>query len=64
VKPESIIFVDETGCNTKQKTDEHIRGQFFVFSSDSTESGVMSSCTNIHFSVVCFNNAEVKPILC
>jgi hypothetical protein len=36
----------------------------FVLSSDSTDSGVRGSCTDIHFSVLCFNNAEGEPILC
>jgi hypothetical protein len=63
IKPENIFFVDETGFNTNQKTDGHIGGKLLVLSSDSTDSGVRGSFTNIHFSVLCFNYAECDPIL-
>jgi hypothetical protein len=35
-----------------------------VLSSEANDSGVRRSCTNIHFSVFCFNNAEGEPLLC
>jgi hypothetical protein len=31
VKPQNVIFVDETGCNTNPKTDGHIGGELFIF---------------------------------
>jgi hypothetical protein len=46
IKPENIIF---TGCNTNQKSDEPIGGEFFELSSEANDSGVRGSCTYIHF---------------
>jgi hypothetical protein len=64
IKPENVIFVDETGCNTNQKWDGHIGGEFFVLSSGVADSGIKGWCTDIHVSVLCFKNSEGDPILC
>jgi hypothetical protein len=64
IKPENVIFVDETGCNTNQKSDGHIGGELFVLPAGATESGVKGACTDIHFSVLCFNNANGDAVMC
>jgi hypothetical protein len=64
IKPQNVVFVDETGCNTNQKTDGHIGGELFVLPSGSTDTGVKGACTDIHFSVLCFNNACGDAIMC
>jgi hypothetical protein len=63
-KPQNVIFVDETGCNTNQKTDGHIGGELFILPSGLSETGVRGACTDIHFSVLCFNNANGDAIMC
>jgi hypothetical protein len=63
IKPENVIFVDEAGCNTNQNTDGHIGSELFVLSSWAVDSGVSGLCTDIHFSVLCFKNAEGDPIM-
>jgi hypothetical protein len=64
VKPNIVVFVDETGCNTNHKTDSHIRGELFVLPSRTLETDVKGACSNIHFSVLCFNNASNDAIKC
>jgi hypothetical protein len=61
---ENVIFVDETSCNTNQKSDGHIEGELFVLSSGVADSGIRGLCTDIHFSVLCFNNSEGDAIFC
>jgi hypothetical protein len=59
--PERLIFVDETGCNTNQKEDGYIGGELFVLSAQGCEFGIVGSATDLHFSVLSFNNALVEP---
>jgi hypothetical protein len=49
IKLKNIIFVDETGCNTNQKSDGHITGELFVLWSEANDLGVRESCTDIYF---------------
>jgi hypothetical protein len=62
--PERVIFVDETGCNTNQKDDGYAGGQLFVLPCEKCEFGIVGSVTDIHFSVLCFNNALGTPLMC
>jgi hypothetical protein len=64
IKPQNLIFVDETGCNTNQNTDGYISGELFLLPTGASETGVKNACTNIHFSVLCFNNALGDAIMC
>jgi hypothetical protein len=64
IKPGNVIFVDKTGCNTIQKTDGHIGGDLFGLPPGLTENGVKGACTDIHFSVLCFNNVYGDAIMC
>jgi hypothetical protein len=54
LKPENVVFVDETGCNTNQKEDGNVGGKLFILPVDYPEAGVTGCCTDIHFSVLCF----------
>ena len=62
--PEMIIFVDECGSNTNQKNDGQVGGQKFVFSKGGDNTGTLGSNTDLHFTVLCFNNAAGEPLLC
>lgn len=62
--PENIIFVDECGSNTNQKSDGNVGGQRFVLSVDSDNTGILGCTTDLHFTVLCFNNALGVPLLC
>jgi hypothetical protein len=63
-KPEDVIFVNKTGCNTNQKTDGHIGGELFVLPTGAPDSCAKGSCTDINFSVLCFNNALGVAVIC
>jgi hypothetical protein len=52
IHPDYVLFVDETGKNTKQKTDSHIGGQKFVVSvgfNGSSESLGATTVFHLHF---------------
>jgi hypothetical protein len=57
------IFVDATGCNTNQKQDGNIGGELFVLPTTSSVNGVKGACTDIHFIVLCFNNANEEALM-
>lgn len=62
--PEMILFVDECGSNTNQKNDGQVGGQKFIFSKGGDNTGTLGSNTDLHFTVLCFNNALGEPVLC
>jgi hypothetical protein len=64
VKPENLVFVDETGCNTNQKDDGYAGGEQFVLPRVPDESGLVGATTDIHFTVLCFTSGTGEPILC
>jgi hypothetical protein len=39
IKPEPCLFVDETGCNTNQKTDRNVGGEKFFVSVEQDRAG-------------------------
>jgi hypothetical protein len=43
VRPENIVFVDETGCNTNMKLDGKVGGETFIISCDKTSRGMNGS---------------------
>jgi hypothetical protein len=56
--PEYLLFVDETGCKTNQKTDGNNGGELFVLPCHGVgESGRVGTTTDIHFTVLCFTSA-------
>ena len=62
--PEMILFVDECGSNTNQKNDGQVGGQKYIFSKDGDNTGTLGSNSDLHFTVLCFNNAIGEPVLC
>ena len=63
-KPSNIVFVDETGCNTNQRTDGYIGGRLHVLGINATDSGVAGAVTDLHFTVLCFTLGTGEPIMC
>jgi hypothetical protein len=54
VRPENIVFVDETGCNTNMKLDGIVGSETFIISSNKTSRGMNGSMGEINFSVLGF----------
>ena len=63
-KPEMVLFVDETGCNTNQKDGSQVGGRCFVVPRDDTEPGLVGCTSDIHFTVLCFTSATGHPVMC
>jgi hypothetical protein len=63
-RPEQVLFVDETGCNTNQKDDGHIGGRLYVLPRDKTEGGLLGITSDNHFTVMCFTSGTGKPVMC
>ena len=63
-RPSNIVFVDETGCNTNQRTDGYIGGRLYVIAANATDSGVAGAVTDLHFTVLCFTLGSGEPIMC
>jgi hypothetical protein len=63
--PELIVFVDETGCNTIQKTD-HKRGneKRIVGTDEDTGNGLTGAVSDNHFTILCFQSGTGEPIIC
>jgi hypothetical protein len=64
VRPEKVLFVDETGCNTNMKQDGHVGGKLFVLPVEDYDCGVSGVVTDMHFSVLCFTSGTGQPVLC
>jgi hypothetical protein len=64
-KPENLLFIKETGCNTNMKDDGFAGGQLFVLPIDmGAQSGRNCATTDKHFTVLCFTSATGGPVLC
>jgi hypothetical protein len=63
-RPEELLFVDETGCNTNMKQDGHVGGEMFLLPCEDAESGISGAVTDMHFSVLCFTSGTGEPVLC
>jgi hypothetical protein len=59
-----VVFVDECGSNTNQKDDGYCGGEMFVLPSESSDGGMKGSCTNLHFTVMCFMSGNGEEIMC
>jgi hypothetical protein len=64
IRPECVVFVDETGCNTNQKDDGHVGGELFVLPVDDDDIAPTGATTDIHFTVLAFTLATGHPIMC
>lgn len=63
-KPEQVLFVDKTGCNTNQKDDGYLGGRLYVLSAEEKDGGKVGATTDIHFTVLCFTNGNRTPLMC
>jgi hypothetical protein len=62
--PELIVFVDETGCNTNQKTDPLRGNQKHIVGVDGDGCGLAGVVNDNHFTVLCFQSGNGEPIMC
>jgi hypothetical protein len=63
-KPENVLFVNETGCNTNQKEDGHVGGCHFILPTCAFGGGWVGAAIDIHFTVLCFTAATGEPVMC
>jgi hypothetical protein len=64
MKPEYLIFVDETGCNTNQLNDGYVGGETFILPKDDPEAAPRGSTTDINFTVLPFLSGTGVPVMC
>jgi hypothetical protein len=62
--PRNFIFVDETGCNTNQKTDGLVGGEELLVPTDNSGAGRSGSTTDLSYTVLGFTNGLVEPVMC
>ncbi len=54
-KPEYLLFIDETGCNTNPLNDGRVGGELFVVPKEDNEAGAPTeSTTDLHITVIRF----------
>ena len=63
-RPENILFVDETSCNTNQREDGYAGGELFVVPKESMCGGSTGATTDLHFTVMCFTAGTGHPVMC
>jgi hypothetical protein len=63
--PEYLLFMNETGCNTRTKDDCFAGGQLLVLTVEiGAQSGHNGATTDIHFTALCFKSATGESNLC
>ncbi len=64
-KPEYVLFVDETGCNTNQLNDGRVGGELFIVPQVANEAGrPIGSTTDLHFTVLGFISGTGEAVMC
>ncbi len=63
MKPEWIIFADESGFNVSQKKDGHVGGQKFVVERGTTPQ-TKASTTDHKFTLLPFTSASGEAVCC
>ncbi len=64
-RPKFLLFVDETGCNTKQLNDGKVGGELFVMPKNAGDTAAPAGATtNLHFMVLPFISGTGEPVLC
>jgi hypothetical protein len=64
-KPEFLLFVDETGCNTNQLNDGRVGGELFIVPKIDNEAGAPTgSTTDLHFTVLGFISGTGEAVMC
>jgi hypothetical protein len=59
-----LLFVDETGKNTNQKSDGQIGGQRYIVSVNGDTVRSLGLSMDLHFTVICFTAATGDPVMC
>lgn len=63
-RPDNVVFMDETGCNTNQKKDGKVGGERYVVPADGSGNGCTGSTTDMHFSLACFTSGLGNAVMC
>ena len=64
-RPEYVLFVDETGCNTNQLNDGRVGNERFILPKDDSECGApIGATTDIHFTVLPFVSGTGEAVMC
>jgi hypothetical protein len=64
-RPEYILFVDETGCNTNQLNDGRVGNELFIVPKVDSECGAPTGATtDIHFTVLPFISGTGEAVMC
>jgi hypothetical protein len=58
-----VLFVDEVGCNTSQKSDGNVGGEKFVIHEDQCTL-LLSLFQDCHFMVLGYTNGQGEPVCC
>jgi len=64
-KPEYVLFMDETGCNTNQLNDGRVGGELFIVPKADNEAGCpIDATTDLHFTVLGFISGTGEAVMC
>jgi len=64
-RPEYVVFVDETGCNTNQLNDGRVGNEKFILPKQDSEFGApIGATTDIHFTVLPFISGTGEAVMC
>jgi hypothetical protein len=63
-RPELVLFVDETGSNTNQKSDPLSGNEKRIVGSNGDGFGLAGSISDNHFTVMCFQSGTGEPVMC
>jgi hypothetical protein len=64
-RPEYVLFMDETGCNTNQLNDWKVGIERFILPKDDSKCGApIGATTNIHFTVLPFMSGTGEAVMC
>lgn len=62
-RPELVLFVDETGSNTNQKSDPFRGNEKCIVGANGDGFGLAETINNNHFPVMCFQAATGEPVM-
>jgi hypothetical protein len=62
--PKLIVFVDETGSNTNQKTDAYRGNEQRIVGADDLGFGLAGAVNDNHYTALCFQSDSGEPIMC
>jgi len=63
-RPEYLVYVAETGCNTNQVKDNRVGGELFVLPNGEPEVGPGGVTNDIHFTVLGSVLGTGEPLMC